>query len=326
MASSIVLRDVTKIYSLGVLGKRKIKALDRVSFEIRSGEILNILGESGSGKSTLARIILGLLKPTSGDIILNDNGKVINVWKRLKGDEIKEYHRKVQGVFQDPYGSFNPRRRVLEPLYDTIKNYLPEVWKDRESTKSLISETLKSLGLKMEDVEHKYPHQLSGGQLQRISIARAILTRPSFIIADEPTSMVDASTRIDILNIFIDLRDNYGVTPVIITHDYSLAHYASDRILVLYKGQIMEEGPPEVLEEPSHPYTQMLKESVPLIDRVWKEKLKYKYGTFTTVTRKTTGCVFADRCPFKQKICEEKEPPIVDLGKVKVKCWLYAEK
>lgn len=319
----IRLKELTKIYSLGVLGKKKIVAVDRVSFDIRSGEILSVLGESGSGKSTIAKMVLRLLKPSGGNIVMYTSERAIDPWNLRKWSEIKEYFRRVQGVFQDPYASFNPRRKVLDVLYDTVRNFFPELKDNPTAAKTMISDVLEGLGLRIQDLEGKYPHQLSGGQLQRVSIARALLPKPQFIIADEPVSMVDASTRIDILNIFINLKKEYGVTPVVITHDYSLAHYASDRIVVLYRGQLMEEGPPEVLEEPNHPYTKLLKESVPLIDRTWGAKLKYSAGSID-ITKRTKGCVFADRCPFKRQICEVKEPPLIDLGRVKVKCWLYA--
>ncbi len=317
----IRLENTTKIFSLGLLGKKKIVAVDRITLEIRSGEILGILGESGSGKSTLARIILRLLKPTEGRVLFNDR----DIWSMKKWKEIKEYYKRVQGVFQDPYSSFNPRRKIIDILYDVVSNYFPEYRDDKVAARKYIAETLRSVGLRIEDIEGKFSHQLSGGQLQRVSIARALLSKPVFIIADEPVSMVDASTRIDILNIFIDLKEHYNVSPVIIGHDYSLAYYASDRIVVLYKGQLVEEGPPEVLEDPSHPYTRLLKESVPLIDRKWSKKLEYRLESIS-VSKRGKGCIFADRCPFKLPICEQKEPPMVDLGGTRVKCWLYTSK
>lgn len=319
--NTIILDNLTKVFSLGLLGKKKIVAVDRVNLMISSGEVLGILGESGSGKSTIARMVLRLLKPTGGRILFNNR----DIWKIKKWSEIKEYYRKVQGVFQDPYSSFNPRRRVLDLLYDTVYNYFPEYRGDRSRAREYISETLKSVGLQISDLEGRYPHQLSGGQLQRLSIARALLPKPIFIIADEPVSMVDASARISILNIFIDLKQEYNISPVIISHDYSLTHYVSNRIVVLYRGQVVEEGPTEVLEEPSHPYTIMLKESVPLIDKKWSKKLEYKIGKII-VTERGKGCVFAYRCPFKLPICEREEPPMINQGKTKVKCWLYTSK
>ncbi len=316
----IKLIDLTKVFSLGLLGKKKIVAVDRVNMSIRSGEILGILGESGSGKSTLARMILRLLKPTKGKVLFDD----IDIWKLRKWKDIKEYYRKVQGVFQDPYASFNPRRKVLDSLLDAF-TYLPQ-FKSRDEKIEYLSKILSTIGLDIRDIEEKYPHQFSGGQLQRLSIVRALIPGPIFIIADEPVSMVDASTRIDILNIFADLKERFNVSSVIIGHDYSLAYYISDRIIVLYKGQIVEEGPPEVLEDPYHPYTRLLKESVPLIDRKWEKKIEYGIGNITSTTTRRKGCIFADRCPFKKPICEEKEPPIVFLGNARVKCWLYTEK
>ncbi len=317
----IELDNVTKIFSLGVLGKNKIVAVDRVSLTIRSGEILSILGESGSGKTTIARMILRLIKPTSGTIKFNG----VDIWKMKKWRDIKNYYMKVQGVFQDPYSSFNPRRKILDLLLDTVYNAFPELKKDKRKALEYINETLEKVGLDINTLRGKYPHQVSGGQLQRAAIARALLSNPVFIIADEPVSMVDASTRIDILNIFIDLKEKYGTSSVIIGHDYSLAYYVSDRIVVLYRGQIVEEGDPEVLEDPLHPYTKMLKESVPSIDRRWEKRLEYRIGEID-VTKRRKGCIFADRCPFKMPICEEKEPPLFKVGKGKVRCWLYGPK
>ena len=318
---TIKLEEVTKIFTLGILGRNKIVAVDRASFEIRTGEILSILGESGSGKSTIARMVLRLLRPSSGRILFDGR----DIWRMKRWSEIKEYYRRVQGVFQDPYSSFNPRRKILDLLFDTVYNTFPEMKKNREEALKYIDETLAKVGLSIEALKDKYPHQVSGGQLQRAAIARALLPKPIFIIADEPVSMVDASTRIDILNIFIDLKEQEGVSPVVIGHDYSLAYYVSDRIIVLYRGQIVEEGAPEVLEDPLHPYTKMLKESVPMIDRKWSKKLEYSLGEIT-ITRRRKGCIFADRCPYKKPVCEEREPPLFQVGKERVKCWLYGEK
>ncbi len=315
---NIKLKDLTKIFSLGLLGKKRIVAVDRVNLEIKSGEILGVLGESGCGKTTMARMILRLLRPTSGKIFFDN----IDVWGLKKWSEIREYYKNVQGIFQDPYASFNPRRRVLDSLYDTMR-FLPDIAHDISKSREYLREILNSVGLKLEELENKYPHQLSGGQLQRVAIARALIPHPIFIVADEPVSMVDASTRIDILNIFIDLKQEYGVSPVIIGHDYSLAYYVSDRIVVLYRGQIVEEGSPEVLEDPAHPYTKLLKESVPLINRKWSKKFKPNIVAYDATVR-GKGCIFAHRCPFRKPVCIEKEPPIVSLGRSKVRCWLYA--
>ncbi len=313
------LENITKIFRLGLLGKTTIKAVDRVNLDIVKGEILGVLGESGSGKSTIAKLILKIYEPTHGRILFK--GKDIRIFKGSRG--LKNYYMHVQGVFQDPYASFNPRRRVLSTLIDTVKNYYPKLLK--EDLEKIIVSSLEKVGLNIRDVMGRYPHEFSGGQLQRLSIARALLVNPEVIIADEPVSMVDASTRIDILNIFIDLKDKEGKTLVIIGHDLGLTRYVSDRVVVLYRGQVVEEGIADILSEPAHPYTKMLAESIPRIDKIWGSKIQYGVGSIE-LGAKGVGCVFADRCPHRLDICIKKEPEYVDIGKSRVKCWLYTSK
>lgn len=315
MSNILELRDVSKIFNVGIFGKTVIKAVDNVSFSARKGEILGLLGESGSGKTTIARLILKMLQPTAGHIFFR--GK--NIWEI----DSKTYYRQVQGVFQDPYASFNPRRKVLDVFLDVIKNYYGV--EERGSTDKvleLIKPVLEKVGLSSKDTVGRYPHEFSGGQLQRLSIARALMVKPELLVADEPVSMVDASTRIEILNIFIDLKESEGLTTVIIGHDFSLASYVSDRIIILYKGQVVEEGPVDILTDPAHPYTKMLAESVPRIEAKWQDRLKY--GAEAPIQVSGGGCVFASRCPYRMEICVKKDPPYVDLGKARVKCWLYA--
>lgn len=307
------LDNVSKIFTIGLLGRAYIRAVDNVSMNVYKGEILGVLGESGSGKSTIAKLILKILKPTSGRVLYRDK----DVWSI----DNKTYYRGVQGVFQDPYASFNPRRKVLDVFVDVVRNYYPEL-------ASKISEELESVlskvGMSVKDVIGRYPHEFSGGQLQRLSIARALLVKPEIIVADEPVSMVDASTRMDILNIFIDLKEREGLTSIIIGHDLSLTSYVSDRVVVLYKGQVVEQGPVEILRNPAHPYTKMLLEAVPRIDHKWTTSSKYQVEPVEV--RYSTGCVFASRCPLRLKKCVTLEPPVVNLGNSRVKCWLYTEK
>lgn len=309
----INLDNVSKVFNIGLLGKTKIIAVDRVSTSVHNKEILGILGESGSGKSTIAKLILKIIKPTSGKIMYDNK----NIWEI----DNKDYYRKIQGVFQDPYASFNPRRRVIDVLMDTLRNYYPD---QEGSWEDILEESLNKVGLNTKDIVGRYPHEFSGGQLQRLSIARVLLVKPEIIIADEPVSMVDASTRIDILNIFIDLREIENMTSVIIGHDLSLAYYVSDRVIVLYRGQVVEQGPVDVLRDPAHPYTKMLLEAVPKIDSKWTSPLKFG---FESIELSLEGkCVFAHRCPYRMEICVKQEPPIVSVGKSSVKCWLYAPK
>lgn len=310
------LNNVSKVFKLGLLGKVTIRAVDRVSLDVRRGEILGILGESGSGKSTIAKLILKIYEPTQGRILYRG----IDICKYRSGREIKKYYKNVQGVFQDPYASFNPRRRVLDSLIDVIKNYFHSI--EEGEVQKIVGESVEKVGLNIRDVLDRYPHEFSGGQLQRLSIARALLVKPEVIIADEPVSMVDASTRVDILNIFIDLKEEMGLTSMIIGHDLGLTHYVSDRVIVLYRGQVVEEGPSDILLDPAHPYTKMLLESIPRINAVWRNRTRYGVGLVKLESR-AVGCRFADRCPFRKELCASQEPPYVSLGRSRVRCWLY---
>lgn len=316
MSSEAVLdlQNVSKTFYVGLVRRTPIRAVDRVSMEVRSGEILGILGESGSGKSTIAKLILKVYKPTSGSITYRGR----DIWRGMSD---REYYSHVQGVFQDPFASFNPRRKVLDTLRDALKNFYPSdqsVWDER------LTEAIEKVGLNLAEAVGKYPHEFSGGQLQRLSIARALLVRPEVIIADEPVSMVDASTRIDILDIFIDLRDSERMASVVIGHDLSLTYYVSDRVVVLYKGQVVEQGQVDILKDPSHPYTKTLLEAVPQIDRRWDKPLLSSYNE--TREDSASKCVFWNRCPFRMEICAREEPPTVSLGKAEVRCWLYVSR
>lgn len=292
-----------------------IRAVDNVSMHLEKGEILGILGESGSGKSTIAKLVLKLLKPTKGRILF----KGVDIWDI----DDKKYYRAVQGVFQDPFASFNPRRRVLDVFYDVVRNYYgSEKLRTTEEVLEFIRPVLESVGLSVKDIIGRHSHEFSGGQLQRLSIARALLVKPELLVADEPVSMVDASTRIDILNIFMDLKERERVTSMIIGHDLSLTSYVSDRVVVLYRGQVVEEGSVDVLLDPSHPYTKMLAEAVPRIDVKWTRELSY--GQETPGQSVERGCVFAPRCLCRMDVCTKQEPPYVSLGRTRVKCWLYA--
>jgi len=313
----IELRNVSKTFKLGLFGSTVVQALSDVSFDVKKGEIVGLLGESGSGKSTIARIILKVYKPSSGQLLFRDKD-ITNIYS---ASFLKNYYKHVQGVFQDPYGSFNPRRTVLEPLFDVVNNY--ELTHDKVEAEGMIRQHLEMVGINYNEVVQKHPHELSGGQLQRISIARALLVKPDLIVADEPVSMVDASTRVDILNIFLDLKQKLGISILLIGHDLATMHYASDRILVLYKGQVVEEGPASVLLDPLHPYTKMLSESTPSIDKPWEEKIKYRPGK-VELAGKITGCPFADRCPYRMDKCITQAPPVITKDGRKVKCWLYA--
>ncbi|AKI98184.1 ABC transporter ATP-binding protein [Kosmotoga pacifica] len=294
----IELRNVSKVYSLGVFGAKKLTAVDDVSFSINNGEIVSLIGESGSGKTTIGRMILRLISITNGEI--HFNGQNIT---NLKGKELKEYYFKVQGVFQDPFSSFNPifkADRVFSLLKSEFFPKLPESqWQEK------VINSLESVGLNPRTVLNKFPHQLSGGQLQRMLIARALLLDSKLLVADEIISMLDASTRIDVLNILAELKKR-GLSILFITHDLSLGYYVSDKSIILYRGSILEMGKTElVFSNPLHPYTRMLLESVPRLDKKWE--------SFEIPERSITGffennrCKYYDRCLHATDECKKQE-------------------
>ncbi|MDI9549611.1 MAG: ABC transporter ATP-binding protein, partial [Chloroflexota bacterium] len=239
-------------------GEHAVHAVKDVSFHVQPGEIVAVVGESGSGKSTLARLILRLLDPTAGRIFLHGN----DVTDLTKSRDLKPYWRKVQGVFQDPFAAVNQfytNRRVLEKPLQLLDHKPTRTERDER-----IESALLEVGLDPSDVLNKGPHQLSGGQLQRIMIARALVAGPELLLADEPTSMLDASLRVTVLNLLLDLREHRNMTILFITHDLGQAYYLSDRVLVMYRGDLVEQGTvKEVLSNPQHEYTQRLLADVP---------------------------------------------------------------
>lgn len=252
------LEHVNKVYRVGTFGGDKLHAVKDVSFVAEPGQIISLIGESGSGKSTLGKMILRLTGITSGRV-LYDGADVA----MLKGSELKPYQAKVQGVFQDPFSSYNPIFKADRVFRMVKDSFYPGVagseWEDR------VQASLKNVALDPDGVLNKYPHQLSGGQLQRMLVARALLMEVDFLVADEIISMLDASTRVDVLNLLGDLKAG-GLGVLFVTHDLSLGNYISDTAIILRRGRIVERGTTTaVFERPSHPYTQMLLESVPAL-------------------------------------------------------------
>ena len=262
--SRLEVKNLTKIFSLGFFSKRRVEAVKNVSFEVKEKEIVSLVGESGSGKTTTAKMILRLLPPTSGEIRFE--GK--DIWRDLKDKEsLVEFRRKVHAVFQDPFASYNPFYPVERTLWQAI-NLLENKPSNKKEALELIKESLFRVGIDPKDVLGKYPHQISGGQKQRIMIARCWILRPLLIVADEPTSMIDASSRGGIIKLLEELREEQGTSIIFITHDLGLAYYVSDNIFVMKDGEIVERGHPDkVVLEPTHEYTKLLVGSIPKLYR-----------------------------------------------------------
>jgi peptide/nickel transport system ATP-binding protein len=308
--------NLTKTFALGsVLSRVKITAVDNVSFYIKPAEIFALAGESGCGKTTTARIIMGFEHATDGAIV--HRGK-----KEVKNEKVW-FTEGIQAIFQDPFGTFNPLRQVERYFFETITNY--KLAKTKQEAVERIDAKLRLVGLTYEDLAGKYPSEFSGGQLQRISIARALLTDPQLIIADEPVSMVDASLRMSIVNLFKKLRDELGVSVLYITHDLATAYYVCDRIAIMFRGDIVEMGTVEqVLMAPKHPYTQLLRASIPEADTAhrWQGEIKLSDTEQDEYLRQ--GCRFAGRCPHVMDICRTTPPPDFEVEGAHVSCHLYA--
>jgi peptide/nickel transport system ATP-binding protein len=316
-------RHATRYFHVGgLINGTRLIAVNDVNFSLSSEkpEIFTIAGESGSGKTTLSRMLLRDLPPSEGQVLYE--GEDITTIRKQK--EFKAFMKKVQPVFQNPFETFNPLRRVEEYLFDTAINF--GAASDRKSATPVVDKALHSVGLSLEELSRRYPHELSGGQIQRTSVARALISRPKLILADEPVSMVDASLRMAIVNLFRKLRDEEGVSVIYITHDLATAYYISDRIAIMLRGYVVELGPVEaVLGSPLHPYTQLLKESVPAPDPVDRDAWAKRIGLSTQEVKEynQTGCKFAGRCPKVMDICHKADPEDIEADGRAVKCYLY---
>jgi len=319
MQALLEVNHLTKTFTLGnIISRVRITAVDNISFHIKPAEIFALAGESGCGKSTTARIILGFEEPTSGEIIhkgkRDEKQRNEKVW----------FTQGIQAIFQDPFGTFNPLRIVDRYFFETVQQY--KLAETKEDAVKLIDRKLQAVGLSYAELAGRYPSEFSGGQLQRISIARALLTDPILMIADEPVSMVDASLRMSIVNLFKKLKEDLGVSVLYITHDLATAYYVSDRIAIMFRGNIVEEGPVEqVLMHPKHPYTKLLRESIPEVDpnMRWRETVNLSDTEQEEYLRK--GCKFAGRCPLVMEICKDVVPEDIYIEDVLVKCHLYPE-
>lgn len=293
-----------------------VKAVDNVSFSIKKGETLGLVGESGCGKSTAGRTILRLLNPTDGQIIFN--GQDIT---KLKGRSLREIRQDMQMVFQDPYASLNPMQMVGSIVAEPIMNFQKISLK---SLKDEVIELLRKVGLP-EDAYYKYAHEFSGGQRQRIGIARALALRPKLIIADEPVSALDVSVQSQVLNLLKELQDEFDLTFLFIAHDLSVVKHMSDRIGVMYLGSIAEIADKEsIYDEPMHPYTQALISAIPVPDPRKKSKRIVLTGDVPSPANPPQGCAFHPRCPKAMAECAISKPTLKEVKPGHhVACHLY---
>jgi oligopeptide/dipeptide ABC transporter ATP-binding protein len=289
-----------------------VHAVDGVSFEISLGETLGLVGETGCGKSTVARVVTRLLEPTGGRI--EYDGRDITHASRRR---LKPLRREVQIVFQDPYSSLNPRRRVGSIVGDPLRAHHIGT---RGERKLRVAEVLRLVGL---DPAHadRFPHQFSGGQRQRIGVARAIVTNPQLVVADEPVSALDVSIQAQILNLIDDLRTEFGLAMLFISHDVSVVRHVSDRIAVMYLGKLVELAETERLfEAPAHPYTAGLLAAVPSTGAGRRRNPVGVRGEPPSPLSPPSGCRFRTRCPYAQEICAAVEPPLEARGGTLVAC------
>ena len=307
---------LTKVFTLGsMISRVRITATDNVSFHMKPAEIFALAGESGCGKSTTAKMILGFEQPTSGTILYSG--------KQVAKNEKVWFTQRIQAIFQDPFGTFNPLRTVDRYFFETTRNYMGR--RSKDVAIRLIDHNLRAVGLTYAEVSSRYPSEFSGGQLQRISIARALLTNPFLLIADEPVSMVDASLRMSIVNLFKTLKEELAVSVLYITHDLATAYYVSDRIAIMFRGNIVEMGPVEqVLTEPRHPYTRLLRESIPEADPRKRWDLEVTLSELEHEEYLRKGCKFAGRCPLVMDVCKVEAPADIHVEGVLVKCHLFA--
>ncbi|MFJ4144616.1 ABC transporter ATP-binding protein [Pseudomonas sp. NPDC089734] len=289
----------------GLFQRRKppVQAVNEVSLSVRRGETLALVGESGSGKSTLGRLLLNLLNPTSGDVIYEGRNLA-----NLSPEKLRQVRRELQIIFQDPFASLNPRMTVDSIVGEPIWLHSDASRSDRQAR---VAELLRTVGLAPEHAG-RHPHEFSGGQRQRIGIARALASEPRLILGDEPVSALDVSVQAQVVNLLEDLKHRFGLTLVIVAHGLAVIRHMSDRVAVMYLGEIVELSPVnELFESPLHPYTQALMAAVPVSHPDLRHPRPLLGGDMPSPRRPPSGCRFHTRCPHARPLCKEVKPPFV---------------
>ena len=323
MAGNLLeVRNLKKYYSVksGFLNKdrRSVKAVDCINLSVKQGEILGIVGESGCGKSTLGRSILRLIEPTSGEVIFEGT----NICG-LKKEEMRLKRREMQIVFQDPGASLNPRLTVGEIIGEPLEVFHICEGKEKEER---IYKLMDLVGINRAYI-NRFPHEFSGGQRQRLGIARALAVNPKLIICDEPVSALDVSIRAQVLNLIKELKDKLNLTYIFISHDLSVVHHICDRVAVMYLGRVVEiADKKQIYENPVHPYTKALLSAIPMPDPEVKRERIILQGDVPNPADPPSGCHFHKRCPYAKKECSETVPPFVTVEPGhQVLCWLAEE-
>ena len=285
-----------------------MRAVDNISFKVKRKEIFTLAGESGCGKTTTGKLVLKLATPTSGKIFF-DNADITN----LKGEELRLLRRKMQMIFQDPYASFNPRMKIGNAVGHPLE--IHGIAKGEEKQEKVL-QILDRVGLSpAKKYAELFPHQMSGGQRQRAAMARSLILQPEFIVADEPVSMIDVSLRTAIIDLMLDLRNDFGLTYLFITHDLAIAKYISDRIAIMYLGRIVEIGDKkEIFNNPLHPYTKALLAAIPVPNPERKRRETELIGEVPSAINIPSGCRFHTRCRYCEKDCSQQEPDLVEVS------------
>ncbi|MDQ0351417.1 oligopeptide/dipeptide ABC transporter ATP-binding protein [Alkalibacillus filiformis] len=313
------IKGLKKYFELGgglFKQKQQVKAVDDLTFNVKKGETLGIVGESGCGKSTMGRALLQLQKPTSGEVYYE--GQDI---AQLNGKQLRKLRKDIQIIFQDPFASLNPRMTVGAMLTEIVATHEIVPKKERQS---YVQNLLEEVGLKAE-AYWKYPHEFSGGQRQRVSIARALAVQPKLIICDEAVSALDVSVQAQVLNLLQKLKRKHQLTYIFISHDLSVVKHISDRVGVMYLGKMVELADEDsIYENPAHPYTQALFSAIPDITEDHKERIQLK-GDVPSPLNVPTGCRFHTRCPLATEYCKQAEPALEEVKEHHLAACHYAE-